>query len=156
MRMLCPALKHEMTLNALHRLSTDRAKFLRYFLVQEHARDVWVQTHLATSGDAQAPPSNRFKCARDLTLKHWYSAGHLEECWFCGYRPPKRWVVSEVPYRGLRYVFRCARRCKTCGHRTLGRGLRMRPASEKPWDWWTWDVAAATSSEEIGLGRLFE
>jgi hypothetical protein len=154
-RLLCPTLKYELTRNALYRLKTAHAKYLCHLLVQENAQDTWIKSHPALSENAQAPPDGRFKKINELTLKDWHLAGDLEECRLCGYRPRKRSVLWEIPYKLVRFVFRWNRYCKACGNRTMGRKLCKRPASEGLGEWEEWDAAAVTSSGGIGLQELF-
>ncbi|PJF19859.1 hypothetical protein PSACC_00329 [Paramicrosporidium saccamoebae] len=154
--LFCRALRCELTRNAIYRLKTEMAKFLIHFLIQEHPKDDWVKAYLTESGNAQTPPSGSFTRIEDLSIECWYAAGDLEECRLCRYRPWKRPAVLEVPYRGLRYIFRFTRRCKTCGCRTLRRGLCRRPDPKTPWDWRSWDSVSVTGSEDIGLGRIFD
>jgi hypothetical protein len=152
---LCQTMREELTRIALHRLGKDRAKFLRYFLVQERRWNSWVRNTLKKSGDAQVPPSGRFKHSKDLKLELWHSAGDLEECRLCGFRPPTRLGLLGEICKRLWYVFCCTRLCKSCEYRAIGWGLYNHPTPKKPWDWMTQDAAAATSSGGIGLQELF-
>jgi hypothetical protein len=148
-------LKQEVTRNALHRLSTENAKFLEYFLVQEHPNDVWVKKYLPPANDTVAPPNGRFESIRTLTRKKWYLEGDIEECQMCSFRPRKGPDFWQPLYKGIRFVFRFTSRCNACDDRAMKRGLCKRSASEEIGHWQTWDTAATASTGSIGFEEMF-
>jgi hypothetical protein len=150
-KVLNPPLKYELTRNAFHRLDTARAKFLEYFLVEEHPKDTWVKKYLPPAKDTLAPRKGQFRKLEELTLELWHLEGDIEECQMCGFRPRKGPVLWETFYRKARFVFRFTRLCTRCNNRTMKRGLRKRPVSEGIGHWQTWDTAATTSTGNIGL-----
>jgi hypothetical protein len=125
-------LKHDFTLNALHRLGKEQAKVLCLFLLKKYPLYAWIKIFLSIpEGERERLPKKGYRYFGELKSKYCHPPGTLEGCWLCGHRPRDRSDFENIVYKNLRSLLSWARQCGMCYFRTMKPELRKVPDAEE-------------------------